>query len=148
MKNCSKCKFNKEQSEFYRSSKSKDGLSSWCKQCNKDYGKIRRKQGYKPPDISAEDRKRYKLKHRYGITPNQYNSILEEQDNKCAICKEYLSYKTINIDHCHKTGKVRGILCYSCNVGIGHLKDDPVRLLAAADYIFERNLVNEEVANG
>lgn len=60
-------------------------------------------------------------KHRYGITKEQYEQILEAQDGKCAICKRF---KKLVVDHCHKTNRVRGLLCGGCNILLGHLDDD------------------------
>jgi hypothetical protein len=56
------------------------------------------------------------------------------QNNQCAICKEKFA-KTPHVDHCHTTGKVRGLLCWQCNIGIGLLKDNIEVCLAAADYL-------------
>lgn len=52
----------------------------------------------------------------YGLTLDSYTEMLQKQDSRCAICKEQ---KTLVIDHCHKTGKVRGLLCIGCNTGLG-----------------------------
>jgi hypothetical protein len=82
-------------------------------------------------------------KHRYGITIPQRDSRLADQQGLCCICGKEIAFDrtagskdtTANIDHCHKTGSVRGILCWPCNVGIGKLKDDPKILRRAASYI-------------
>lgn len=70
----------------------------------------------------------YFRQHRYGITPEEYDRRVKEQDGKCAIC---LEERPLAVDHCHETGKVRGLLCRSCNAGMGMLKDDPERLRRA-----------------
>ena len=76
---------------------------------------------------------------RYGLTEASFLSLLENQDNACAICRTPLDPNCKNrhthIDHCHTTGKVRGVLCSSCNLGLGHFKDDAARLLAAYSYL-------------
>jgi len=69
------------------------------------------------------------LKHTYGITLEEYNEFLRIQNNVCAICgsknKHYKTKKDLLcIDHCHKTNKVRGLLCHSCNRALGMLKED------------------------
>lgn len=73
----------------------------------------------------------------YGINPSAYKQILEKQEGKCAICGCYnLSAKKVfSIDHCHKTGKVRGLLCSNCNTALGLFKDKASNLLAAANYL-------------
>ena len=84
-----------------------------------------------------------KLKNRYGITPEQYTEILEKQNGKCAICgneetaKHHKSKKVqkLAVDHCYKSGKVRGILCQDCNRGIGKFHDDISILENAIKYL-------------
>ncbi len=72
----------------------------------------------------------YALK-KYGLNLKQYLEILERQNNTCAICKEKETITigksgkmSLSVDHCHTTGKIRGLLCYRCNTSIGHLKED------------------------
>jgi hypothetical protein len=61
--------------------------------------------------------------------------MLADQDGRCAICYTEANGRMWHIDHCHDTGKVRGILCDICNRGIGNLKDDPKLLRQAAEYL-------------
>ena len=74
---------------------------------------------------------------KYGITEDDYNNLFVKQNGKCAICGKHQSEIEIAllIDHCHKTGKVRGLLCSSCNFGIGHLNDDIENLKCAILYL-------------
>ena len=74
---------------------------------------------------------------KYGITLEQRDAMLVSQGGVCAICKvtEPGRGKDWNVDHCHDTGAVRGILCVRCNFMIGHSKDNPEVLLAAANYL-------------
>lgn len=81
---------------------------------------------------------------KHGLTPEQFNQMLEDQDHKCAICptpikETYASSRSranqATVDHCHETGKVRGLLCHHCNTGIGLMSDDPDRLESAARYL-------------
>ena len=87
------------------------------------------------------DWKDFDLKRKFGISLYQYGEMLVAQGGKCAICggKDAGSRngqpKSLAVDHCHETGKVRGLLCEACNQGIGKMKDDPVLLRKAADYI-------------
>lgn len=84
--------------------------------------------------------KRARLR-RYGISLDEYNTLLAFQNGKCAICGSTKSAarfgKTndLDVDHCHKTGKVRGLLCSTCNNGLGCFKDDPELLHKAIAYL-------------
>jgi len=83
------------------------------------------------------------LKKRYGITVTDYQRMFDLQDGKCAICgnaETRVDHRTkkvsrLAVDHCHKTGQVRKLLCHSCNSSIGAASDDPDRLRAAAEYL-------------
>ena len=82
----------------------------------------------------------YKLRRlkSYGITFAELNERIKEQNESCAICKipfNKLDPHSINIDHDHRTGKVRGILCLNCNQGLGQFKDNSTNLRIAAEYL-------------
>ncbi len=77
------------------------------------------------------------LKSEYGITIKDYFSILNEQNECCAICGNRTDAKRLAVDHCHKTGKVRGLLCSNCNLGLGCFKDDKNNLKKAIDYLLK-----------
>lgn len=85
----------------------------------------------------------YKLKVRYNITLNQYTEMLQKQNGKCAICgseesalHNYTKHiQRLAVDHCHLTGKVRGILCQDCNRGIAKFREDITRLENAIKYL-------------
>lgn len=74
-----------------------------------------------------------KLKKRYSITVDEYDALHAAQQGICAICKSETD--KLVVDHDHNTGKVRGLLCNTCNLGIGGLKDSPTILLSAIDYL-------------
>jgi ribosomal protein L34E len=79
--------------------------------------------------------RRNHLKSRYGISVEQYNKMLESQDNKCAICgDECPTGRSLAVDHDHDTGRVRGLLCSRCNIGIGQLKNI-ANLAKAIEYL-------------
>ena len=86
---------------------------------------------------------RNRLKKKYDLTPEQYDELLNQQNEKCAICGKEDSAKRAGgklrqplvVDHCHTTGKVRGLLCSHCNRALGFLNDDPNLLQKAADYL-------------
>lgn len=81
------------------------------------------------------------LKRLYGITSDEYEEILEAQGYVCAICKSpphregKPNKQRLHVDHDHVTGKIRGLLCYHCNTGVGQFRDLPVLLRAAAEYL-------------
>jgi len=75
------------------------------------------------------------LKNRFGMTVEQYESMLISQNNCCAICSSPPTNKRLSVDHCHNTGKIRGLLCMSCNQAIGMLKDDIKILKKAISYL-------------
>ena len=78
---------------------------------------------------------------KYGITLEDYNNLLREQNNCCAICDihESENKKSLAVDHNHTTGKVRALLCANCNVSLGLLKEDIDRLQKMMDYIKKHN---------
>jgi hypothetical protein len=71
----------------------------------------------------------------YGITDQQYREMLVEQNGKCAICKKPPTDRRLAVDHCHTTGKVRGLLCMKCNTGLGHFEDNLKFLEEAQEYL-------------
>lgn len=77
----------------------------------------------------------------YGLTLNEVETLLEKQNYVCMLCEEVgfkmndRVYNTLNVDHCHKTGVVRGLLCHNCNRGLGLFKDSPELLRKAAHYL-------------
>lgn len=87
-------------------------------------------------NLSKGERK-YLLKW-YGLTPEWYEEKLKEQDNRCAICGIYheeIKRKRLDVDHCHNSGRIRGLLCNRCNTGIGQLKDNKEILQNAISYL-------------
>lgn len=69
---------------------------------------------------------------KYGLTQERFNTMLADCDNSCEICS---SKTDLVIDHCHDSNKVRGILCWSCNVALGHFKDSLNKVKKAVDYL-------------
>jgi len=87
-----------------------------------------------------EAKRRSALLRRYGISQEQFVDLFEAQDGACAICgtsEPGGRRNTLHIDHCHDTGKVRGLLCNPCNLMLGLAKDNPAALTRAADYLLE-----------
>lgn len=77
----------------------------------------------------------HKLRRHFGISVETYQSLHAAQNGACAICRGYDNDRCLAVDHCHKSGAVRGLLCGECNRGIGQLRDSPALLRAAAEYL-------------
>jgi len=146
MKRCSKCGVVKPESEFNRRARNERGLRSQCKQCASKYTKerysnpiLKERRHRKQRQYTANNRYKIKVKRlikKYGITLLEYTEKLNLQDGCCAICGTKLyGDKTTHLDHDHITGKLRGILCWNCNGGLGNFMDDTERLKAAIVYL-------------
>jgi Recombination endonuclease VII len=90
--------------------------------------RLARKQANDPSLRSAP------LKRLYGISAAEYDALLAKQGGACAICRKR-SKARLCVDHCHVTGTIRGLLCHSCNLGLGSLKEDQASLVAALAYL-------------
>lgn len=98
--------------------------------------KRREKQRYRKTVGGKLAKLRQILKSKFNITIEQYEELLIKQKGVCALCKQLCpSGKRLCIDHNHITGKVRGLLCYHCNVGLGHFMENAKLLMNAVDYI-------------
>jgi len=78
--------------------------------------------------------KERRLKYEYGLTVDDFNKMLEDSEGKCAICERE---SKLVIDHCHSSGKVRGLLCQTCNKGLGLVYDSRAYLYRAIQYLME-----------
>lgn len=148
MKRCSSCKVEKDRAEFHVETQRKDGLYPSCKACRKmakaaSMAKDPRRKIRHRAQISdwrqknksrvlEQDRAR-RLVKKYGLTKADVAAMAHKQGHCCAICGS-MPIK-LHIDHCHATGRVRALLCSSCNMGLGHLVDSPERLRAAALFV-------------
>lgn len=147
MKICTKCRIEKDESEFYKCRINKDGLNYWCKLCCKqrehdryvdDIAGCRTKklENYQNNKIEIEKkRKKYRLQIKYGLSYDHYTLLLQKQERKCAICGR--SDLTLNVDHRHNDGHIRGLLCRDCNMLLGHAYDNSTILRRAAVYLDE-----------
>lgn len=114
----------------------------WRKK-NKEYSKKLDHKKYKKlkeqsPDVLLDRALRYK----YGINLIKYNEMLTEQNGVCKICLNKSNVR-LSVDHCHITGMVRGLLCRTCNLGIGHLNENINNLYRAIDYLTEGMVKSE-----
>jgi len=106
---------------------------AWYRQNSEEVNKKSKEWANTHQATAEETRERSRLK-KYGLTVEQHQQLLAEQNGLCRICEEPFG-RFIHIDHDHGTGRVRGLLCHKCNVGLGHFRDDPQLLRAAAEYI-------------
>lgn len=84
---------------------------------------------------TVEHRRSYMLRKKYNLSPGQFEDLVTAQSGRCASCKDlFQSNKRRHVDHCHKTGKVRSVLCHACNTSLGLLKEDTARIRALAEY--------------
>lgn len=140
MKICSKCKQEKDKKEFYKRKIAKDGLSSWCKTCQNscsDKWKVSNSDKYikyhnEYRKANPEIYKKSALKHSYNLSIEDYNRMFKVQKGKCAICGGTIK---LCVDHDHRANKVRGLLCYGCNMYLGYIKDNCKILSSAIKYI-------------
>ena len=143
MHRCVHCSESKPYAAFHRNPQAKSGLQSWCKDCNRTFAKgSHRNLSPEKRTIKMQRQRKYYLIDNYGISHEEYDRLLDVQNGVCAICKqeETKFNKRTNrlyplaVDHNHVTGKVRGLLCFRCNVAYGNLKEDPERIKALLDY--------------
>lgn len=149
MKKCYKCGFLKPLNDFHLRKSSKDGYQATCKLCQKialadrrkadpiKHSNYQKKWRNKNPERAKEINRKTKLKTTYGISPEQFNNMLADQDGCCKICKSPHPHGkgTWHIDHCHSTGKLRGLLCHYCNTGLGAFRDNLFLLKSAMEYL-------------
>jgi len=128
---CSKCKKSKELKFFGIKRYNKDGLNHYCKKCENERSKLK----YSEPE--NKERIKYNTIFRlYGLRKEEYFRKLEKQNFKCEICyKPLLNDKNTHIDHSHQTGKVRDILCSTCNYLLGIVNDDTNKLKSYISYL-------------
>ena len=157
MKTCSKCKIDKNETEFRKHPLAKDGLHTICRSCAAAH---RRKKYQENPEIFkaattkwiAQNRERHNeykrnryrknprahknavLKRCYGITLEEKEALMTAQGGQCGVCRRDLTGK-ICVDHDHKTGKIRGILCSTCNSGLGFFGDSIEIIQKAISYL-------------
>lgn len=145
---CPNCQLTKPFLEFGSNKRSPHGISTYCKPCTNERQRVIRASpegGQKHRDATKSWRQNNVTRHadnnrkwRYGVAHGTYDKLFELQNGKCAICKTTEAggkAKNFHVDHCHSTNFVRGLLCTSCNSGLGRFKDSEVYLRAAADYL-------------
>lgn len=139
-KTCTKCGIAKDRSEFAKSKDGKYGpiLMSVCRSCKS----IRALQWfYDNRERSLANQRARRMRKEYDLEVEEYEALLIRQDHRCAICGEKETtirggkLQTLSVDHCHDTGRIRGLLCNTCNRAIGLFKDNVDLLRRAANYL-------------
>lgn len=131
-KTCTACLVVKPLEGFHRNCQRKDGRESRCATCRSSR---MRAQNAANPALREATHYRSRIKAAYGITPEDVETMRARQRGLCAICEKAVVGRRMSIDHCHATGKVRGLLCSHCNLMLGHSKDNPVVLQRAIAYL-------------
>lgn len=144
----------KKKQEYYRKHASTPEFKEKRAQSAKRYmakpeNKDRRNR-YMRERYTSDYRWKLHIKSRFGMVIDDYQKILGDQKNSCAICKEPIRLQStphgtkgkFDIDHCHVTGQVRGLLCKRCNKGLGAFKDSAERVLAAVEYLKRESTYN------
>lgn len=143
VKTCTKCHTQKSLGEFDPSDRNRTGYFPRCKGCERGrFSEYRR--------LNPEKRRQYDLKKKFGITLVQYNQLFTEQTGSCALCDKHQSEqrKAMAVDHDHKTGEIRALLCHNCNVGLGNFQDNQDLLQKAINYLNKQAFTGLKVITG
>lgn len=151
---CRTCGESKPPADYYRAKENRDGLNRACKTCEKKRAvqwhkdnreksreATRRFKQNNPDKIAAYNKSpgkrrsqhKYDLRTRYGLEITEYEAMVAEQSGACAACGD-VPDRMLVVDHCHKSGRVRGLLCRPCNTALGFMGDDPVLLRRLAEF--------------
>ena len=164
LKKCSKCKIDKVLGDFGKNSQQKSGLNPSCKKCRPKYSseyyyrnkehiakrsaqwakdnpkkqKVYAKR-HQAKDTTKEANWKRSIWSKFKLTPEDYTAILNSQSGVCYICRKTPEEngKRLAVDHCHATGDIRGILCDTCNTGLGMFKDNITLLRKAQEYLLD-----------
>jgi hypothetical protein len=144
---CARCKQVKAVSDFVKNKNAKNGLSPYCKGCGRQQGK----EKYGKPN-QKKSSLIWRLKRNFGLTLEEYEAMRARQNDLCAICQRpegvigprSTKIMSLSIDHDHKTGKVRELLCHHCNNAIARMQDNHEWMIRAAQYILKhKNKLDE-----
>jgi len=151
---CSTCLIDKPVAEFGKQSVRADGLDIKCKQCHREKNQMRyadpekrkriQESGARWRERNPDNDANKTLKRKYGITLEEYDRLFTAQGGVCALCKKPESVRRrkrdegrerLAVDHCHDTGRVRGLLCFKCNTAIGALGDTEESAQRVVEYL-------------
>lgn len=161
-KTCTKCQEAKHSNAFYKGENQckacryaasrayraahPEKVREWEKRHRERHREARKKSVRDWQQRNRSHTRAYNLRRNFGITPEEYDRLRASQAGRCAICGQPETMKSrkghplpLCVDHDHTSGKIRGLLCNSCNIAIGNLRDDPGRCLAAANYLEHHN---------
>ena len=146
-KKCRDCKEEKPLDSFIKNKSTCTGIDSLCLLCNRKRVKawrkknpeLRRLQQLRESSCDKVYNQRKHLKSTYGITVEEYSKMFNDQKGCCAICGAHqdLFSRRLHVDHCHKTGRIRQLLCMDCNHLLGRAKDDISILNEAISYLMK-----------
>ncbi|TMR97331.1 endonuclease domain-containing protein [Nonomuraea basaltis] len=128
---CRVCDSRKPMAAFYRTADRRHRVRT-CSTCLTAQARTRREQNRE--DVAKRSFETH-LRNTYGMTKEDFESLWEAQDGRCAVCHAGFKKRRPHVDHNHQTGAVRGLLCFTCNTAIGKMRDDPALLRAAAAYL-------------
>lgn len=151
---CSKCGAEKPIEDFRADPRYRGGRQRICRVCQRPYQAKHRntpefrqkmREARASGELLAQDRKK-KLRYVYGISPADYDAMLTQQNRRCAICGKEPDttprnpqINRLHVDHDHATGKVRGLLCVKCNLGIGYFGESAPTMEKAMAYLRKHN---------
>lgn len=165
-KRCGSCKFRKPFSEFGKNSHNKDGLRCYCKECRKAYNRahriekaeynkkyrqinkvklIKQQKEYRQTEEGKLACCRRDLKKSFGITLEEFDRMVEKQNGICAICGNInINGQRLCVDHNHKTGDIRKLLCHHCNRLLGCAKENVTILQSAINYLHDHSFLKSK----
>lgn len=129
-KHCLKCQKYRQTEEFNKDRNRSDGLQVYCRSCQSELS-----QTIYARDTSVTHKGL--LRRKYGLTPEQYQEMLDSQNGVCAICETPPTDKRLAVDHDHDTGAIRGLLCKNCNVKLATVENEA--FMTAAKLYLERS---------
>jgi len=141
---CSQCNKDLPEEDFYKDSRTPGARRQGCKECSRKKNNKNYAVAHANTDARRVIARRSHLKHKYGITLEDYDALFAKQGGTCAICQGTTGHvamkeDTLCVDHDHNTGEVRGLLCHPCNVMIGKAQDNSTILRRGAAYLDNLN---------
>ena len=130
---CTKCHRDLPETSFYKQRSKKSGYKSHCKECVRE----QRREYYSTPQGYKYSIEKSWRDKGVEFTVEEYDNLLQEQELGCAICgaQSNKNGTRLCLDHCHTTGKIRGLLCHYCNTSLGKFNDDIELLQSAIEYL-------------
>lgn len=127
MLTCRHCGLEKQQKEFVKHRETKSGYINTCKTC--------KKTRYPTSEEQKQKQWERQIKRNYGITIADYDRMFAEQNGACMGCYQPPKKQRLSVDHCHETGRVRGLLCQNCNIALGLVNDSAFILANLTKYV-------------